>query len=118
MNKVDPTTVRLDESTDAGEFLTQNLWHLPNDLARAAFVVVCKDEPLPAELAVVLGTDLTRYDLVLNGLGQYGMEFESMAERGDFDEDDATTAERGVSSAERFVRAAREIAANAKEGVK
>jgi hypothetical protein len=100
-----PADVRLDESTDAGEFLYQNLSRVPvRERAAAAAEVICRDHPAPADLAAVL----TRDDLtaVLGGLGEYGLEFASMFERGDFETEDAALAERGVSSAERFAAAA------------
>jgi hypothetical protein len=100
MTPQDPTTVRLDEGTDAGEFLAQNLPHG----SQAAFAVICEAEPTPAAFAAV--TTRGELDEVLNGLGQYGMEFESQARQGALDRETAALAERGVYSAEAFVRAA------------
>lgn len=97
--------VRLDETTDAGEFLLQNLYRIRNhDHYVLARDLVCEPKPTPADLAAVL--DVKELTETLMGLGEYGMSFESKTEQPYMEQETRDLAERGVSSAEDFVRAA------------
>lgn len=98
---------RLDESTDAGEFLVQNLSHLPggrpprNFPYNQAMDVVCADEPMPEQLAAVM--TVAQLERTLSGVGQWGISLECEA---DLDDAGKALAEKGIRSAEDFVRAA------------
>src|SRR5436309_4211777 len=106
------TLVTLDEGTDAGEFLYQQLWHVRDkEVCEALKSVVIKQNPTPEEFAAAAGyaNHGEVYSDILSGLNDYGMEFESMCRNGDMEADVLALAERGLRSAERFVRAAQEI---------
>lgn len=101
--------VRLDEDTDAGEFLYQNAdttvrFQRGEDNSRRTAILdaICQVDPTPESLAVLM--TVGELDKTLSGLGQWGMSFESES---DMDDDGKALAEKGVQSAEKFVRAAR-----------
>jgi ribosomal protein S11 len=103
----DYTSVRLDESTDAGEFLYQNIsQHVSDRKTRnEALEFICRvDGPAPGRLACIL--TLSQMRLILNGLGQWGS---SLASDAGLDAATQELAERGIESAEQFVRAAMKI---------
>jgi hypothetical protein len=100
--------ITLDTNTDAGEFLSQNLWRagMSSDMYKAAMDAICVENPSVATFAAAVQYDHAIMDSILQGLGEYGMEFESMNLRRELGFEDWQLAERGVQSAEAFVRAA------------
>lgn len=117
------TDVRLDEETDAGEFILQNVFNLsvPQTTKEALSAVLCgpREECTPEALATAVRDNADSTDdsqsgrVVLYSLNshieEYGMEFDGMRRRREMTAREYSLADQGVASAMRFVSAAAQL---------